>query len=461
MTKWHPDASALSRPVYLSLADQVQRAITQGQLAVGDQLPTHRQLADELGISVQTVSRAYEELIRRGLISGETGRGTFIRAAQTEVDPPYIPQRTDEVIDLSILKPVCEPLHVEAMRQALVELSASLPPAVVLSFRPNTLFARHRATAVSWLRHCGVETTAANVTLTNGATAGMTIALMAAAPPGSTVVTEEVGHHTLLPLASYLGIKLRGVAIDEEGIRPDALDAACRDGTAKALFVMPNPINATATHMGETRRAEIARLAQRHNLSIVENDPLGPLLSDRRPPLAALAPERTLYVTSFTKTVMPGLRTGYLVVPDRLLAAVTNRHLVTNWIATPIVAEIATRWVESGFAMEMVEWQRKALHRRHALAAEILQGIPHRSHPEGLHLWLPLGEGRPEATFVSHARHQGVALAPGSAFAIGPGTRPDALRVSIGSTTEAELHAGLRVIVNLLNSDPEPVLLAI
>ena len=102
MTKWHPDASALSRPVYLSLADQVQRAITQGQLAVGDQLPTHRQLADELGISVQTVSRAYEELIRRGLISGETGRGTFIRAAQTEVDPPYIPQRTDEVIDLSI-----------------------------------------------------------------------------------------------------------------------------------------------------------------------------------------------------------------------------------------------------------------------------------------------------------------------------------------------------------------------
>lgn len=461
MTKWHPDAAALSRPVYLSLAEQVQRAIAEGQLAIGERLPTHRQLADQLGISVQTVSRAYEELIRRGLISGETGRGTFVRAARAEPDPPFIPQRVDEVIDLSILKPVCDPLHVEAMKQGLVELASNLPPSVVLSFRPNTLFARHRAAAVPWLRDCGVETGAANVTLTNGATAGMTIALMATAPPGSTVVTEEIGHHTLLPLASYLGIKLRGVAIDEEGLLPDALDAACRDGTARALFVMPSPINPTASHMGAARRADIVRVARRHNLSIIENDPLGPILEERRTPLAALAPERTLYVTSFTKCVMPGLRTGYLVVPDRLIAGVANRHLVTNWMATPVIAELATRWVESGFAMEMVDWQRRALRRRHELAAEILAGIPYHGHPEGLHVWLPLGDNRPEATFVSHARLQGVAVAAGSAFAIAPGARPGALRISIASTTEQELRAGLGVIVNLLNSDPEPVLLAI
>ncbi len=459
MTKWRPDVAALSRPVYLSLADQIQRAISDGRLAVGDQLPTHRLLADAVGISVQTVSRAYEELIRRGLISGEIGRGTFIRAARAEMEPPYIPQRTDAVIDLSILKPVCEPLHVEAMRSALVDLAATLPPAVVLSFRPNTLFARHRATAVSWLRRCGVETTAANVTLTNGATAGMTIALMAAAPPGSTVVTEEVGYHALPPLASYLGIKLRGLAIDEEGVRPDALDAACRDGTVRALFVMPSPIDATSTYMGNARRADLVQVARRHNLAIVENDPLGPILRERRPPLAALAPERTLYVTSFTKCVMPGLRTGYLVVPDRLLAAVANRHLVTNWTATPLIAEIATRWVDSGFALEMVDWQRDALHRRHALAADILRGIPYRDHPEGLHLWLPLDDGRPEAAFVSHARLQGVALAPGAAFAIAAGPRPGALRVSVASTSEEELRTGLGVIANLLNSDPEPVLL--
>lgn len=459
MTKWQPDASALRRPVYLSLADQVHRAITEGKLEVGHRLPTHRQLADELGISVQTVSRAYEELIRRGLITGETGRGTFVRAQRMEPEPPYIPQRVDEVIDLSILKPVCDPMHVERMKAALVDLAATLPPSTVLSFRPNAVFARHRAVAAEWLRHCGVEANAANVTLTNGATAGMTIALMAAAPAGSTVATEEIGHHTLMPLANYLGLKLRGVAIDGEGVIPEALDAACRDGTVRALFVMPNPINPTASTMGLARREAIAAVARRHNLSIVENDAIGPILAEKRPPLAALAPERTLYVTSFTKCVVPGLRAGYLVVPDRMIAAVANRHLVTNWIATPIVAEIATRWVEDGTAFELLRWQRTALRGRQAIAAEILKGVPHNAHPEGLHVWLPLGDGRAEATFVSHARLQGVAIAAGSAFAVEP-QRAGAVRVSIGSTTVEELRAGLGVIVGLLNSDPEPVLLA-
>ena len=193
-------------------------------------------MAETLELSVQTVSRAYEELIRRGLISGETGRGTFIRPPQREPVPPYIPERLSEVIDLSILKPVvCETRHIDAMKAALHALADDLPHSAVLSFRPNTLFARHRRVAQGWLReHCGVEATPGTIHLTNGATSGMTIALMAAAPPGSTVVTEAVGHHTLVPLAAYLGLRLRGVAIDAEGVIPEALDEACSEGDVRA-----------------------------------------------------------------------------------------------------------------------------------------------------------------------------------------------------------------------------------
>lgn len=460
MTKWLPDPSTLRRPVYLSLADQLCRAIADGRLETGERLPTHRRLAEDLGISVQTVSRAYEELIRRGLVAGETGRGTFVRAPRGEADPPYIPQRLDEVIDLSILKPVCEPFHLDLMKEALADLAQTLPPSAVLSFRPNVVFARHRGVATEWLRQCGVETNPANVTLTNGATAGMTIALMAVAPAGSTIVTEEIGHHTLMPLTSYLGIKLRGLAIDGEGVLPEALDRACRDGDVRALFVMPSPINPTASHMGPKRRQEIVAIARRHDISIIENDALGPVLERSAPPLAALAPERTLYVTSFTKCVMPGLRTGYLVMPDRLRAAVANRHLVTNWIATPLIAELATRWVENGVAMDLVLRQRDALRRRQKVAAKILEGVPYSAHPEALHLWLPLGEGRSEEGFVAHARMQGVAIAPGASFATTKGPRPPAARISIGSTSLEELRAGLNIIADLLHGDPEPVLLA-
>ena len=132
--------------------------------------------------------------------------------------------------------------------------------------------------------------------------------------------------------------------VDDDGMvlrLPDALDAACRHEGIRAVFLQPSVIGPTAALMGEGRRAAIAAVARRHDIAIIENDVLGPLIEDRPPPVAAFAPERTLYVTSFTKTVLPGLRTGYLAVPDRMLSAVMNRHLVTNWIATPLIAALA------------------------------------------------------------------------------------------------------------------------
>jgi DNA-binding transcriptional MocR family regulator len=461
MTLWRPDSEALSRPAYLSLAEQIARAIGDGRLEGGARLPTHRRMADDLSLSVQTVSRAYEELIRRGLISGETGRGTFVKARRREMDPPYLPERLGDVIDLSILKPVCEPMHLEKMKQALAWLSQNLPSSSALSFRPNVVFPRHRAAAAEWLKRCGLDIAPANVSVTNGATAGMTVALMSAAPPGSTIATEAVGHHTLAPLTSYLGLNLEGLAIDEEGIVPEALDRACRESAIRAVFVQPSAISPTAILMGAERRAAIAEVARRHDIAIVENDILGPLVQDRPPPLAAFSPERTLYVTSFTKITVPGLRIGYLAAPDRYVASVANRHLVSNWMATPIMAEIATRWVTDGTAMELVDWQREALGGRHAITAEILAGLEYKSQPQSLHVWLPLSGAWSEEAFVSHARLQGVAIAPGASFRMSTDAWQPSVRISLGSTTEAELRAGLNVVANLLQVHPEPLLLAI
>ncbi|WP_342641022.1 PLP-dependent aminotransferase family protein [Rhodoligotrophos ferricapiens] len=461
MTMWRPDPTALRRPAYLSLADQIARAIVEGKLEAGTRLPTQRHLAEDLQLSTQTVSRAYEELIRRGLLSGEIGRGTFVRPPRREPDPPYLPERLGEVIDLSILKPAGDQIHLDRMKAALRDLSETVPASAILSFRPNVVFPRHRAIAVQWLRACGLpNVSSGNISLTNGATAAMTIALMTTAPTGATIATEQVGHHTLVPLASYLGLKLCGIEIDAEGIIPDALEAACRQGDIRAVFVQPSVINPTASLMGEARRRALVAVAQRHRLAIIENDVLGPLVEDKPPPLAALAPDNTLYVTSFTKCVVPGLRIGYLVVPDRLVPSAANRHLVTNWMATALLAELATRWVENGTAMELMLWQREALRRRHAMAREVFTDIPYRSHPNALHLWVPL-KGHDEAQFVAHARLHGVAVAPGASFFIPPAVHRNAIRVSIGSTSEAELRPGLERLAHLLRSDPEPALLVV
>jgi DNA-binding transcriptional MocR family regulator len=461
MTIWRPDPKLLKRPAYLSLADQISRAIHDGKLPGGTQLPPHRKLADDLGLSVQTVSRAYEELARRGLAAGEIGRGSFVQSQRAEPSPPYLPERLVELVDLSILKPVCEPMHLEKMRQALGWLAETLPASSALSFRPNVVFPRHRAMGVEWLKLCGLDAPAQNVTLTNGATAGMTVALMSAAPVGTTVATEAIGHHTLVPLANYLGFTLQGLPIDGDGLIPEALDAACRDSEVRAVFVQPSVINPTATLMSAARREAIAEVARRHDLAIIENDVLGPLVEHRAPPVTAFAPERSFYITSFSKITVPGLRIGYVVAPDRFVAAVANRHLVSNWMATPIVAEIASKWVADGTAMELVRWQRDAIAKRHAIAVEMLEGVGMRAHKDSLHLWLELPAGWTEESFVAQARLRGVAVAPGSSFRISEAPWHPAVRISLGSTTEAELQHGLGTVATLLRGDPEHLLLAI
>lgn len=461
MTNWRPDPAQLRRPAYLSLAEQFARAIQEGKLSNGQRLPTHRHLADELALSVQTVSRAYDELIRRGLVSGEIGRGSFVQTQAKEPEPPYLPERLGELIDLSILKPVCEQLHLQKMRGAFGWLAENLPSSSALSFRPNMVFPRHRSVAAEWLIRCGLQISPLNISLTNGATSAMTVALMSVAPPGSTIATEAVSHHTLVPLSTYLGIHLEGLPIDHDGMIPEALDEACRKGVIRAIFLQPSVINPTATLMSEVRRAALAEVARRHDIAIIENDILGPLVDAGLKPVAAFAPERTLYITSFTKITVPGLRIGYLASPDRYVAAVANRHLVSNWMATPAIAEIATHWVSDGTALELVDWQRRALAVRHAIAGDALGTLDYRSHPQGLHIWLPLPEGHTEEGFVSQARLRGVAIAPGSSFRTSDlGWRP-AVRISLGSTSEQELRQGLGIVASLALGNPEALLLAI
>lgn len=458
MTMWRPDPSKLPRPAYASLADQFADAISRGDLKPGSRLSTHRELAHQLRISIHTVSRAYEILIRRGLISGEVGRGTFVLAQPKETMPPYLPERFGDVIDLSILKPVCGDMHLEKMRDGFAWLGKNLPASAALSFRPNMVFPRHREVGREWLKKCGVDIAAANVTVTNGATSAMTVALMATVAPGATLAVEAISYHTLLPLSNYLGIHVESLEIDGEGLLPAALENACRKSEIRAVFLQPTVVNPTVSLMSAQRRYDIAEVARRHDLAIIENDILGPLIEPRPAPMASYAPERTLYVTSFTKITVPGLRIGYLAAPDRFAAAVANRHLVSSWMATPAMAELATLWITDGSAWTLVEWQRQALERRNSLANMLLDGLTYNAHPQGLHIWLPLLEGHTEEAFVSQARLRGVAIAPGASFRTSTGPWQPAVRISLGSSTEDDLRSGLGIVGSMLRGEPEMLL---
>jgi DNA-binding transcriptional MocR family regulator len=456
MTIWIPERDGLARPVYLSLAEQYAQAIRTGLLPAGERLLPQRQLADRLGLSLQTVSRAYEELIRRGLIAGEVGRGSFVLPAAAETRAPYLVQRNGEVVDLSILKPVTDRMHLDLMRGGLGWLSQNLPAEDALSFRPNSILPPHREIAAAWLARGGIKAAAERIVITDGATPAISTAVMTAVPPGGTLAAARLTHHLLIPLARYLGLHLEALDVDEDGIIPASLDQAARRGGLQAVYLQPAAINPRAVLSGTDRRAEIVEVARRHDLLIIENDILNAMIVKRPSPYAALAPERVLHVSGFTKIAMPGLRVAYLVVPERLGAAAANRHLVTNWIATPVMVELLSHWIKDGTIDRLIAWQRAALAERHAVAAEMLQGIPFRSHPQSLHLWLELPPGWSEDDFVTQAHARGVAVASSRAFRLDD--QKGGIRVAVGSPDVESLRKGLGVISDILRASAEPML---
>lgn len=458
MSNWTPRVERPDGPLYLAIAEQISDAIERGELTPGARLPTQRDLAGQLGISIHTVSQAYAEAERRGLVSGEIGRGTFVSTGTLAGDAPYLlDRRSPALVDLSINRPVYDHVHTERARSALIDLGERGDVSAMLVCRPIAGLDRHRSGGALWLRRRGLEVTPERILICNGAAHGLLVALATLCRPGDRVMTEALVDHGIIGLADLLHLQLDGLAIDAEGIVPDAFEAACRETGARVLCTTPTLNNPTVALASEERRRQIAAIAERHGVAIVEDDVYGLLVADGPPPLWAYLPEQTYYVTSFTKTVVAGLRTGYLVAPAEMVPRLVRRIRVTSWMATPLVAELATRWVDDGTAWELVQWQRAQLAARHAVVDEMLAGFAYARHPHALHLWLSLPEHWRAEALVSEARLRNVAITPAEPFAVGHERIPDAVRISIGAArTIGQLRQGLDILADMLRHEPEP-----
>ena len=452
MTLWTPNLTGRSGPRYRAIADSLTDDVRAGRLREGTRLPTHRDLADALRVTVGTVSRAYSEAGRRGLIKGEVGRGTFVRREQPEPFDFGMPAREEpSLIDLSLNFPVSE-AEDRPLRRGLEALSKDPRLGRLLEYLPHAGRPRHREAGAAWAARAGLEARAEQIIVCNGAQHGMAIALAALASPGDVVLAEALTYPVFKTLAALLHLKVVGLPMDDDGLQPDALEAACKGGAAKILYCIPTIQNPTATVMPEERRRRIAAIAQAHDVTILEDDIYGLLPKARPRPLARYAPDHTVYVTSLSKILAPGLRIGFLAAPRRFIDRMIPALAATTWMASPLMAELAARLIEDGTADALVERKRKEAAARQALAAKILGPPPGAlAHPNSYHLWLPLPEPWRGEDFASLARQRGVAVNPGEVFAAGGVKAPSAVRVCLGAArSRAQLEKGLLILRDTL-----------
>ena len=430
------------------LTDKIVDDIEKGILLPATRMPPHRDLAHKLGLSVQTVSISYKEAERRGYLRGEVGRGTYVCNRVTEQADRFMLDRDPSgIADLSIIRAVYTEAHENASRSLLEEMSQSDNASFMRPCRPIAGLDRHRSVARDWLRSLSVDVDPGRIIITNGAAHGLFLAVAAVVQPGEVVLTESLTDHGIIGLANVLGFTLRGLPLDEQGILPDAFEAACEAGDVRALVMIPTLGNPTSHLMGAERRIAIAEIARRYGVCVIEDEVYKPILEEKLPSMPELLPELGFFVTSFTKTVMTGLRTGYLVVPTQYSIRISSILRVTSWSGVNLMAEMASRWIEDGTAAKLIEIQRSELRSRQAQVSDILGAHVAGNNPLSLCAWLKIPCNWSEDGLVRALASKGVAVTPSDPFVAGADRSSGGIRICLGGRlSRSALRTALETI---------------
>jgi DNA-binding transcriptional MocR family regulator len=432
MTIWVPDLSQSNQPTYLAIVEAIGDAVRLGQLRPGDPLPTHRLLADLLGVNVSTVTRAYREAGRRRLVGGEVGRGTYVLGVASEAALFALQHRPEGgVIDLSLNMP---PMAArDSDLAAFAKHLGTVEAARLLHYPSPGETLVHRQAAAGWLKRRGVEAEPEGIVICAGAQHAMDTAI-SLFPELDEVACEALVYPGLKAAARHWQRRLHPVAMDAEGLLPAAFETACRSGLRLAV-VSPTLHNPTTATMGMPRRRKIVEIARKWDVILVEEDVYGLLREDAPPPLVSLAPERVLYLTGLSKTVAPGLRIGYLLFPPGLRQRMRDAEHHTTWYVSALTMALATQWLENGTAWRRLLTQRRELAVRHRLCQKHLQGFKWRGEPHCPHVWLTSPPGG-SSNFAKRALAAGVVVVPSSVLAAGRLPSEDGVRISIGSAAD-------------------------
>ncbi len=425
---WLPTLSEWPGPAYLRIVDALSADITNGRLKRGQQIPTHRALAEALRLDLTTVTRAYGEARRRGLIEAQVGRGTFVSETTARV-PGDVPIK----IDLSMNIP---PQPVEAnldvhIAQGLKAIREQAGFSAFLNYQQPGGSEDEREVAAQWLRRRVRDVKADRLVVYPGNQAILFNALLSLASPGDVVLTEALTFPGVKAAAQKLRLRLVGVAMDQDGVRPEALKAACKAQEPKAVYLTPTLHNPTTATLPQKRREAIAEILQASKTPLIEDDAYGWLLPDVQP-IANLIPDQTYLAIGLSKCIAPALRVSYLVAPSpQARDAMRDALAATMLMPAPLMVALVTHWIRSGIADKIIHAIRHEAAGRQRLAARFLKAVPYAAGQYGHHLWLPLPPGRTGAELSGQVLHRGLAVVGEDAFAVD--RAPPGVRVSLGA----------------------------
>lgn len=436
---------------YKLLVDAFAADIRAGLMPPGTRLPTHRQLAAKEGVALVTATRIYAELEAMGLVSGEPGRGTFVR--DTSLPPGLgIDQHAVAagMVDLNFNNPSL-PGQTELLRDALRQLASSGDLEGLLRYQPHGGRPHERAIVARHLACRGLTVGGDQVLIVNGAQHGLAVTAMALLRPGDVVATDALTYPGFKVLAEALHLELVPISTTDHGPDLDVLEQLCMSRRVRAVYVMPTLHNPLGWVMSADQRERLVSIARRHELLIIEDAAYAFLAEDPPAPLAALAPEITVYVSGLSKSVATGLRVGFIAAPAKWVPAIERAIRATIWNTPGVMTAIACGWLDDGTVARLEVEKRQDAKIRQSLASNLLSGIRYISHPASYFLWLPLGEEVRADQIVTALMQEHISVSTAEPFATSAHV-PHAIRLALGSVELDVLQGALKKVKRVIDT---------
>lgn len=442
----------MTKPRFQPLVDELASQIRSGRYAPGTRLPTHRRFAQMHGIALVTATRVYARLEAMGLISGEVGRGTFVREGalprELGVDQVAV---AEGLVDLNFNYPSL-PEQAKLLSGALRRIAGGGDLEALLRYGPHGGRPHERACVARHLASHGLAVPPEQVLIVDGAQHGLAVAALAMLKPGDVVAVDALTYPGFKVVAEMLRLELAPVPAAGEGCDLDALERLCTRRRVRAIYVMPTLHNPLGWVSSLAWRRRLAAIVRKHGLTAIE-DAAYAFLDERPPtPLAAIAPEATIYVSGISKSVATGLRFGFMVVPPPCVPDCVRAIRATTWSTPGIVTSLACAWLEDGTVRRLEAEKRRDAAARQAIARRALAGLTLTAHRASYFTWLSLPQDVRAERVAAALLERGISVSIATPFATTK-QAPQAMRLALGSVPLERLNESLGAVKRLVDRE--------
>ena len=468
-------------PLYQQIKTYLRRGILSGSLAPDTRLPASRQLARDLGVNRITVETAYAELEADGLIFSKVGSGTYIlpmkplppiskvasgtpwplwqqglrvKAEASGVgmlNETYAATEHPELINFSDGSGDSHLFPVDDFRKVLQSIMRR-DGISALDYGERSGYAPLRSTLAHILASQGLQTQPENILITAGSQQALSLVSQLLLKPGDVILVESPTYAGALDLFRSLNFRVVGIPTDEQGMQVEVLEELLQQHHPKLIYTIPNFHNPTGTCLSSPRRRDLLVLADRYNIPILEDDFVGDLRYDGRtqPSLKALDPGgRVIYISTFSKMLMPGLRVGFLVADGPVYDSLVNFKYVNDLATSTLIQRALETYVTVGRYQSHLRRSCQIFRkRRDSMLAAIQRYLPPGVHVDppqgGLFIWLQLPDNLSAEKLLTLAHEEGVDFVPGDHFFPNNSNGKDWLRLNFVVQPPDKIEAGIQ-----------------